>query len=859
MDNKDVYTFTARVNRKVYSDGDFRIYAMDVDSKKFPEIHKNKYDNVSIMGDLFDLERDVDYEISAEESETKYGISYRVISCIRDVPASYQDMYHFLSEILTANQAKTLYENYPDIVDRVRTNRLGDIDFEKLHGIGEKSFEKIKSKILDNYRLADMMLAFDGYLTIGVIRKLNDEYGSVERIRSTLAREPYRALCKIDGVGFKRADEILLNIEQVSRDRIAHGKQPIINFGFDLRTSEDRCRACVMYILGQNELDGHTKINLADLHSICAKLVPECEHHFAAAMDNPIIYYNKEKMIAAFDSTYHNEEYIAKTLINALKENISLWDYDIEKYRSIGNVLLSDEQMRVLKNLCQYNISILNGPGGTGKSFSTKAVIRMLEEHGHSFMLMSPTGKAAKVLSAYAGVKASTIHRALGYIPGGMEKIEQLPSGLFVSYKTNWDYDDNNKLDTDVVIVDEFSMVDVKLFAQLLHAIDFKKTRLLMIGDNAQLPSVSCGNLLHDFLAVDLIPSATLTNVFRYADGGLMKIATDVRCCKPYLLNGMRGKRTVFGDNQDYTFIDIDQEKIPDLVVKMYKTLLSAGNSMNSVQVLAAQKKGDCGVDALNNKIQSVANPLFGSDNYMEVGSTRYYVGDPVIQMENNYNAKICTPELDPLLIESLGFSEKEKHVPTAFVANGETGIIKEITPGQALIDFDGIVVTYNKEEMHRVGLGYAMTIHKSQGSSIDHVILVTPKAHTFMMNSNLLYVGLTRMKKRCFHIGTLLTVNKAISKKANLTRHTFMQEMLISLSSENSTNIIEETPQTRVCEDTDIQDDINQIIEEFHDNYEKIKKVAQESEYLNEPDWFEDMPWFTDAELKNNKNFFGN
>lgn len=852
MENNE-YTFTAQLVKKVYNNEDFYIYGVKVDKQKFPDIITNQYKTVTIKGNLFDLEKGVDYEIKATQEESKYGTCYNVLSCVRDVPASYQDMYKFLAEILTANQAKTLYENYPDIVDRVRQNRLDDIDFEKLHGIGEKSFEKIKRKIEDNYALADMMIAFDGYLSVSVLKKLKDEYGCVERVKSALSREPYKSLCSISGIGFKRADEILLSIEQASKENVAKGQPPIVDFGFNLRTSLDRCKSCVLYLLGQNELDGHTRMNLADLHGQCLRLVPECEHHFATAMENPAIYYDKQSMVAAFDRTHSAEQSIARQLIAALHMKTNHWGYNIEKYRVVNGASLSDEQMNTLANLCKYKVSILNGPGGTGKSFSAQAVIRMLKDHGLSFLLLSPTGKAAKVLSSYTREQASTIHRGLGYNPGSIEP---------------WTYNCENKLSAAVVVVDEFSMVDVHLFCRLLDAIDFDKTRLLLIGDNAQLPSVSCGNLLHDFLETKLIPSTTLTNVFRYGDGGLMKVATDVRCCKPYLLNTMSGKRTSFGANQDYMFFDVEQVKIPDMVVRLYKTLMDAGNPISAIQVLVSQKKGDYGVDVLNNSIQSVANPNLTDENFMEIGSTKYYVGDPVIQMVNNYEAVVTNKEeFEDAMLDVLSDDEMKKHVQTAFVANGETGIIEAITPGNAIINFDGIKVCYKKEDMQHVSLGYAMTIHKSQGSSIDNVILVTPKAHTFMMNSNLLYVGLTRMRKRCYHIGSLRTVNQSVSKKANMKRNTFMQEMLVEYNNnidkiynaKKSLPIVnEDTVQESIDEIAKIQNEIDQYIDQYHDRYKQARVANNDDPNLSTNDESDDLPWYSDEELKRNKNFFG-
>ncbi len=171
-------------------------------------------------------------------------------------------------------------------------------------------------------------------------------------------------------------------------------------------------------------------------------------------------------------------------------------------------------------------------------------------------------------------------------------------------------------------------MVDIFLFEKLLDAIDFKTTRLVLIGDNAQLCSVGCGNLLHDFMETKVIPTITLTKVFRYGEGGLMKVATDVRCCKTYLTNAMKNKMIKFGANQDYVFVDLSSEAIPQNVVGLYKKLLSKGYGVEDIQVLTAKNVGDCGTVALNNRIQKVANPNYGSKVFLRSGDTVFFEGD---------------------------------------------------------------------------------------------------------------------------------------------------------------------------------------------------------------------------------------
>lgn len=749
-DEKEVL-FKGRVVRQTYDGGDYKIYAVDVDKSIYPEIKFTKYGNATITGEIHELGIGIEYEIKAIEQNTKYGYSYKVLNIRRDKPKSASDMYIFLQEILTLNQAKTLYEVYPDIVDRVMNNRLDDIDLNKLHGIKEYTFNVIKDKIVENFCLAELVIEFQGLLSLPMLKKLYEKYASINMIKKKLREDPYKCLCGLARVGFTTADGILLELEKISKDNVKNGKNAIIEFDTDLKTSKHRCLSCMLYLLEKNEEEGHTLMSINELRNQCMKLVPACSNHFVECMKHESIYYNKESMVVSLKSTYEIEKYIAENIVLGLSNTRNKWEFDYKKYHLVNGCELSDEQLEIVKNICRYNVCILNGAGGTGKSFCTQAVINMLKDNNKSFKLFSPTGKAAKVLSDYTGEDATTIHRGLGYMP-----------------PDTWGFNEEHKLDCDVLVIDEFSMTDIFLFKRILDAIDFGRTKLLMIGDNAQLPSVSCGNLLHDFMESNIIPTVTLTKVFRYGEGGLMKVATDVRFCKPYL-SDVHEQFTWFGANKDYAFVNIGSEIMVKNAVALYSKLLSQGYKTEDIQVLTAYKRGDIGSIAINNAIQKVANKNYGSEEYMKVGDVIYYKGDLVIQNVNNYHAQLYVEDdfcLDDDMSET-------------FIANGETGIVKEVTKEYLLIDFDGVMVKYFRNDMQMVGLGYCITIHKSQGSSIKVVILLTPQSHTFMLNSNLIYVGLTRMKEKCFHLGNVDTVNLAVKKKANFTRNTFMQGLI--------------------------------------------------------------------------------
>ena len=305
MNEQKQYKFKGVVIRCTYNTPDYKIYAVDVNEADYPYIKQNKYNNVSILGEIAELTLGVEYEITAEEQNNKYGTSYKVINIRRDMPTTAEGTYLFLSEILTDNQARVLIENYPDIIQKVRNNDLNDIDLSKLKGIGVKTFDKIKDKIITNFALMDLVIEFKNVLSMSIIKKIYDRYPSIEALREKLKAEPYTTLTRISRIGFKTADSIILQLQ----------KENIIDFGYDVKTSADRCLSCMLYLLEENENEGHTCMNLADLRQHCLKLVPSCAEHFVDVIKNDNIYYNKEDMTVALRNTYETEKYIADTIL----------------------------------------------------------------------------------------------------------------------------------------------------------------------------------------------------------------------------------------------------------------------------------------------------------------------------------------------------------------------------------------------------------------------------------------------------------------------------------------------------------------------------------------------------------------
>ncbi len=274
--NEKEVLFKGRVIRQTYNSDNYKIYALDIDKDLYPDIKLSKYGNAVICGEIHDLGIGIEYEVKAIEQSTKYGYSYKVLNLRRNRPKSANDMYVFLQEILTLKQAQTLYNVYPDIVDRVMNNQIDDIDFTKLKGIKEYTFNVIKNKIVENFCLSDMVIEFQGLLSISMLKKLYNKYTSITMVKQKIKENPYKCLCGLAGVGFSTADNLIIEIEKISKENISAGKPPIIKFSIDLKTSPQRCLACMLYLLGKNEVEGHTLMPLIELKKQCDKFVPAC-------------------------------------------------------------------------------------------------------------------------------------------------------------------------------------------------------------------------------------------------------------------------------------------------------------------------------------------------------------------------------------------------------------------------------------------------------------------------------------------------------------------------------------------------------------------------------------------------------
>ena len=736
-------TFTGDIVRTVYDSDTFAVYALNVpeDVVAGKHLKRSKFGSVSVCGNISGLQEGVMYDFIAVEKQTKHGYSYEVRKCTGSSETSENNTVLFLTSILTENQAFELLKTYPDIVNMIIQGRDGEVDLSKLHGIGDYTFDLIKKKIIQNHDNIDLLSFFGGAVSLKTIAKIREKYPTIESVKKLFKKDPYGFLTDFQGIAFSKADKILLDMQK---------EQNL--FDFDLKTSPQRCLAYIKFKLdSMAEEEGSTKYDLIKLKEDVDKMVPSCAKHFTNCIKNEQIWYNAEELSVSMKYIRNMEEYCAEVIFEGL-DNPVVWDIDIEKYNKVDEFDLTSEQIKALGVLCKNNVCILNGNAGSGKSSSIKAVINMLEDNKKTYLLMSPTARAGRVLKNYTNRPASTIHRGYGYSPAN-----------------GWQINTDNKLDVDVLILDESSMIGVSLMYHVLQGLDLTRTKLLLVGDSAQLSSVDAGNVLHDIINSGVVPVTSLTKIFRYQDGGLTKVATDIRTCRNYLPKDAGQHKTLnYGADKDYSFVTCSDANIVKETTILYQRMLESGRSMDDIQVITAYNVGSTGTQAINKSIQMAINKNVGKNRRIVFGDVTFYEEDLVIQKKNNYHTAVYDPET--------GRTTGDERL----VCNGDVGRIIEINDGKsAIIKFDDTYYKYQKSEFTDVKLGYAISVHSSQGSQSDIVIFATPKNQMFMMSSNLLYVGCTRSKKRCIHIGDPYMVMSALKKKDERHRNTFLCDFL--------------------------------------------------------------------------------
>ena len=469
-------------------------------------------------------------------------------------------------------------------------------------------------------------------------------------------------------------------------------------------------------------------------------------------------YHESEIIIPSKYYFYENAVAQKLTLLNTVQivNKLNLED-EIKHFEERNHISFHEDQKNAIKNSINSGVSVITGGPGTGKTTIIKCIIEILKENNQKFMLLAPTGRAAKRMYDSTGEEAKTIHRALEVASGDLAKISR-----FV-------YNENNTFKTNVVIVDEVSMVDVALMNHLCKALP-RDCKLILVGDKDQLPSVGAGNVLTDILNSGVIKISMLTKIFRQSDDSL--IITNA-----HLINS--GKMPLI-NNQSKDFFFEEKHELNDIknsIVDMVVSRLPkfTGLESSQIQVLAPLKAGVCGIDNLNKSLQQNLNPPSITKMEIPVGDTIFRVGDKVMQTTNNYN--LVWKKMN-------GFIEEEGEG----VFNGDIGILKDIVhppfsasgKTEIYVDFDGNVVKYLPKDLIKIKHGFAISIHKSQGGEFEFVIIPIIKNYNRMLYRKLVYTGITRAKKKLVLLGDPEALQIAASSNYGTERKTNLKNLII-------------------------------------------------------------------------------
>ena len=619
----------------------------------------------------------------------------------------------------------------------------------EIKGISMRKAQEIASHVAEQSAMRRAMLFLQQYgLSVALCVKVYKAYG--EKLYEILRENPYKMTEDIDGVGFKTADEIAGRI----------GIEP---------DSEYRARSGILYILQLSSQEGHVYLPKSILLSRAVELLAVSPEITEKALSDLVIDHKVVQKRGDGDEIwiyagayYHLELNCAKRLhdLNVIcdQDNEKI-ENTLEALRKERKIELDEEQDEAVKLAARYGLLILTGGPGTGKTTAINEMIRYFEKRGMSFLLAAPTGRAARRMSEATGYEASTIHRLLeiGPVQGGGED------------KFNFSRNAMNPLETDVVIIDEMSMVDISLMNALLMAIT-SGTRLILVGDADQLPSVGAGDVLSDMLKTNLFPTVRLKKIFRQAQGSDIivnahainegeQIRLDAKSDDFFFLRRNDPEVII---NQMIYFI---QGKLPDYV----------GAELLDIQVLSPMKKGALGVERLNVILQERLNPADKKKKEKNFGNRLFRVGDKVMQIRNNY-------QIEWEIRGKYGIPADRG----VGIFNGDVGIIREINDfaNLMIIEFDGHrTVEYPYSMQEELELAYAVTIHKSQGSEYPAVILPLLGGPRMLLTRNLLYTAVTRARKCLVLMGDEETVRNMIDNRTRQVRYTSLDRRILELA----------------------------------------------------------------------------
>ena len=666
-----------------------------------------------------------------------YGKQFQIASYVEKMPEDALAMERYLGsgaiKGIGAALAARIVRRFGDDTMRIveeEPERLAEIK-----GISEKKAMEIAEQMTEKADMRRAMIFLQKYgISLNLGAKIYQKYG--QTVYGVLQENPYRLAEDISGVGFRIADEIASRI--------------------GIHTDSDyRIRSGMLYTLLQASGEGHIYLPNSSYME---------KHLMDMVVDRKLILKETEDGAVVYPTRYYYLELNSARMLCELNilcpEDEEMMEKRINRIEKETGTRLDEMQKQAVAAAASHGLFILTGGPGTGKTTTINAIIRYFEEEGAELRLAAPTGRAAKRMTEATGYEAQTIHRLLEL--NGMPEEEQ--EGRAVHFDRN----SENPLEADVIIIDEMSMVDIALMHSLLLAVT-AGTRLILVGDENQLPSVGPGNVLRDIIRSGCFPVVELKKIFRQASESDIVV-------NAHKIN--RGEQvTINNKSRDFFFLkryDADiiirvvialiQEKLPRYVdAKPYE-----------IQVLTPMRKGLLGVERLNQILQRYLNPPDEKKKEKEIGQRLFREGDKVMQVKNNYQ----------LEWEILG----RYKIPVdkgVGVFNGDTGIMTEINEfaETATVEFeDGRQAEYSFKQLEELELAYAVTIHKSQGSEYPAVILPILSGPRMLMNRNLLYTAVTRARKCVTVVGSETTFAEMIRNEKQQQRYSSLDRRIREL-----------------------------------------------------------------------------
>lgn len=714
-------------------------------------IYNNK--KLTAVGNLPEVYEGQTLELDGEfVVNKKFGEQYKVTDVKVVEPTTLPAIEKYLSSGLIYGVGPVTAKR---IVDEFKEDTLAIMEFNpvklsKVKGISKQKAIEISNAYNEMKGMQNAIMFLQShFISTNMAIKIFNIYK--ERTIEVVKNNPYQLIEDVDGIGFATADKIAIKL----------GIDPM---------GENRVKAGLIYTLKTaSEREGYTFLPKTMLVQNCIEILGFSESE-TSLVERSAEFLQIEGMVKNFPyhgedvcmltKYYFQEKYIAKKLYklsyNQFDERINFID-SINHYQRLHKIQLNGEQTDAVLNSLNKGVSIITGGPGTGKTTIVRCILEMFKELHKKVLICAPTGRASKRLTESSGMEAKTIHRAL----------EMNPSEGEGYFHRNQD----NPIDADVVVVDEMSMVDATLFYHLLKALR-GTTRLVLVGDKDQLPSVGAGNVLRDLIESKKIYTTHLVNIYRQDNDSL--IITNA-----HLINS--GKMPIIDNTSKDFFYEAGKDLVTnsETIIDLVTTRLPKyfGYKPNEIQVLAPMKAGPCGIDNLNKRLQQTINPYFQG---LEVGSefTKFHIGDKIMQTVNNYEQTYVKYEENGMMQEGTG------------VFNGDIGYVTKIEPDthETTIRFDdGKICKYAKTDLYQIVLAYAITIHKSQGSEFDCVVIPLVPGAPIIITRNLLYTAITRAKKAVVLVGSKQILARMIHNNYTQKRYTMLKDFLVDeFSQEN-------------------------------------------------------------------------